>query len=53
MNILKHMERSFPAIQDFINHICVLSLAQKRKITIPLAKEALSLLQQEKLITTI
>ena len=51
--ILKHIERSFPAIQDFINHISLLSLAQKRKITIPLAKEALSLLRQENLINAI
>ena len=51
--ILKYIERSFPAIQSFINHICQLSLAQKRKITIPLAKEALSLIEQEKLLTSI
>ena len=48
--VLKHTERSFPAIQSFIENILKLSLAQKRKITIPLAKEALIFTKQEKLI---
>ena len=48
--VLKHTERSFPAVQSFISNITLLSLAQKHKITIPLAKEALFLSNQEKLV---
>ncbi len=42
--VLKHIERSFYAIDQFITAVQHLSLAQKRRVTIPLAKEALSLM---------
>ena len=48
--VLKHIERSFSAIGQFVQTAQMLSLAQKRRITIPLAKEALSLMQDEKLV---
>ena len=48
--VIKNIERSFPSVQRFIETICSLSLAQKRKITIPLAKEAISQTKKERLI---
>ena len=48
--VLKHIERSFLAVDQFIQTIQLLSLAEKRRITVPLAKEALALMQQEKLV---
>ncbi len=39
--ILKHIERSYQSVHKLINNIDFLSMSQKRKITIPLIKEAL------------
>jgi len=48
--VLKHIERSFEYVLSFVRTVQMLSLAQKRKITIPLAKEALNLISEEKLL---
>ena len=39
--ILRRVERSYKAIYDIVNKLDVLSLEQKRQLTIPLVKEIL------------
>lgn len=48
--ILKHIERSFVAAGRFTELAQSLSLAQKRPITIPFAKQVLEQMQQERLL---
>jgi chromosomal replication initiation ATPase DnaA len=48
--VLKHIDRSFENTLKFVHAVQMLSLAQKRKITIPLAKQAIELINAEKLL---
>lgn len=48
--VLKRIERSFWAIQQFVETAQSLSLATRRSVTIPLAKEALELIAKQKLV---
>lgn len=48
--LLKHLDRSFKAIQDLIEKADRLSLSQKKALTIPLIKQALSEMNAEKLL---
>ncbi len=48
--ISKHIERSFAAVDTFVQKAQMMSLAERRKVTIPLSRAVLEQMQSERLL---